>query len=144
MSPASRWGAAWLSLTIALALHVWDEAAHDFLALYNPTVVAIRSRFPFLPLPTFSFGFWLGGLCAAVAGLLLLSPLAFRGKRWMRFLAYPYSVLMLLNGLQHLAGSVYFGRLLAGAISSPLLIAASIALFTATRRAERSRFADAN
>jgi hypothetical protein len=35
-------GWAWVSLALAIAVHVLDEAAHDFLALYNPTVEAIR------------------------------------------------------------------------------------------------------
>jgi hypothetical protein len=28
-------GWAWLGLTLTLALHVWDEASHDFLSLYD-------------------------------------------------------------------------------------------------------------
>jgi hypothetical protein len=35
--------------------NVLDEALTDFLSVYNLAVQAIRKRFPFLPLPTFTF-----------------------------------------------------------------------------------------
>src|SRR5256886_10249439 len=74
----SRFGIAWVALCVALAIHVADEALTDFLSVYNPAVQAIRARFPFLPLPTFTFGVWLGGLIAMTVLLLALSPAAFR------------------------------------------------------------------
>jgi hypothetical protein len=77
---AHRFGVAWVLLCIALALHVVDEAATDFLSVYNPTVQAIRKRFPFLPLPVFSFRVWLIGLCVAILLAFGLSPLAFGGR----------------------------------------------------------------
>jgi hypothetical protein len=73
---ARRFGVAWISLCVALALNVIDEAATGFLSVYNPTVQAIRTRFPFLPLPTFTFRVWLTGLCFGSLLLLSLSPLA--------------------------------------------------------------------
>lgn len=129
-----RFGAAWLGLCAALALHVTDEALTGFLDVYNPAVQAIRQRLPFLPLPTFEFRAWLAGLIAAVLLLFALSVFAFRGARWMRWLAVPFGVLMLLNGLGHLTGSIYFRRVMPGAYSAPLLIAASIYLLVADRQ----------
>ena len=82
-----RFGIAWVAFALALALHVPDEATHNFLASYNPGVLAIRARFPFLPLPTFTFGVWLSLLIAGITLLLCLSPLAFRGSRWLRMAA---------------------------------------------------------
>ncbi len=90
---AQSWGRAWLALSAALALHVADEAVHDFLAVYNPAVQAIRERAPFLPLPTFSFGIWIGGLAAAVLLLLLLSSFAFRDSRCLRPIAYGLALI---------------------------------------------------
>ena len=75
-----RWGVSWVALTAGFALHVADEAANDFLAVYNPAVRAIRARLPLLPLPTFTFSVWLTGLILAVAILAALSPLAFVGR----------------------------------------------------------------
>jgi hypothetical protein len=123
--PQRNFGRAWAALALALALHVADEAANDFLSVYNPAAAAIRDRFPFLPLPVFTFPVWLGGLIAAVVILLALSPLACRGARWLRALSVPYGALMLLNGLGHTASSVYYGRLMPGVYSAPVLLAAS-------------------
>jgi len=134
---AGRFGFAWLGLTFALALHVADEAAHDFLSVYNPSVTAIRQHLPFLPLPTFTFPVWLTGLIFGVLLLLALSPLAFRGNRWIRRLSYPLAALMFANGLGHIGGSLYFQNLMPGVWSSPLLLLASAWLFLSARRAGR-------
>jgi hypothetical protein len=131
--PASRFGRAWVALALALGLHVLDEAWNDFLSVYNPTVLAIREDVPWIPLPTFTFPVWLGGLIAAVALLLCLSPFAFRAVRWIRVVAWPLGVLMTFNALQHLAGSLYLGRPMPGVYSSPLLLAASQWLLYAVR-----------
>lgn len=127
-------GWAWVSLCLALAVHVFDEAMTDFLSVYNPTVQAIRQKISFFPMPFFTFEVWLTGLIAAIIILLLISPFAFRQRVWMRLVSYPFAVLMLLNGLGHVAGSFYLGRLMPGVYSSPLLLAGSIYLLWAVRR----------
>ncbi len=130
-----RHGWAWVALSLALAVHVADEALTGFLDFYNPMQVSIRARMPWWPMPTFTFDGWLTGLIIVVAVLLLQSVFVFRGARAMVWLSYPYGALMLLNGLGHSLGSVYFGRLLPGVYSSPLLLAASVwLLICATRR----------
>jgi hypothetical protein len=134
MDAARRFGFGWVALSVSLAFHVTDEALTDFLSVYNPTVLAIRSRVPFLPLPTFSFAEWLGGLIFAVVALLALSIFAFRGARWMIPFAYFYGVMMFMNGMGHLGGSVYFRRFMPGVYSSPLLLAASVYLLISARR----------
>jgi hypothetical protein len=116
-------------MAVVIALHVTDEAATDFLSVYNPAVRAIRARLPFLPLPTFTFGVWLTGLVLGILLLLALSPLAFRGKRWVIWASLPLSVLMFGNGLGHIAGSFYLGRLMPGVYSAPLLLLAAAWLF---------------
>lgn len=42
-------GWAWVSLCIALAIHVADEALTDFLSVYNPTVRAVQARRRLMP-----------------------------------------------------------------------------------------------
>jgi hypothetical protein len=79
----SNHGIAWVTLCLALAVHVTDEALTDFLSVYNPAVQAIRQKLPFLPLPTFTFELWLTGLILAIILLLLLSSFAFSGARWL-------------------------------------------------------------
>ena len=127
-----------MSLCLALGAHVFDEAMTDFLSVYNPTVQAIRQKFQFFPMPVFTFEVWLTGLIAAIVILLLLAPFAFRqrGRQrgWIRPLSYPFAVLMLLNGLGHIAGSFYLGRPAPGVYSAPLLLAGSIYLLWSVRR----------
>jgi Protein of unknown function with HXXEE motif len=124
-----RFGFAWVLLSIALTLHVTDEALTDFLSVYNPAVQAIRKRIPFVPLPIFTFRVWLAGLCLGILVALGLSLLAFRGSRLALVLANPVAILMFGNGIGHMAASFYRRRLMPGVYSSPVLVAASAYLF---------------
>ena len=127
-----RVGYAWLAFALAVAVHVTDEAMHDFLATYNPTARAIREQLPFLPLPTFSFPVWLGGLIAGIALLLLLSPLAFRGNARLRLIALPLAVVVgVFNSLGHIGSSIYMERWMPGVYSAPLLLVAAVWLLAA-------------
>jgi hypothetical protein len=124
-------GLAWIAFALAIAVHVADEAAHDFLAVYNPMARAIRQRL-LLPIPTFSFSVWLGGLIAGIVLLLLLSPAAFGGSHQLRLIAWPLAILIGIgNALLHFAGSIRFGRPMPGVYSSPLLLAAGVFLLWA-------------
>jgi hypothetical protein len=132
------WGPSWVALALALALHVWDEATHDFLALYNPLVASIRDRLPFLPLPTFTFRVWLTGLVAGILIMLATSVFAFRGVRWFRPVSFALALIMIINGLMHAVGSVYYAEPIPGLYSSPVLVAASLWLLIQLRRAHRT------
>ena len=125
----ARFGRAWIALSIVLGLHVVDEALTDFLSVYNPLVRQARARLGWFPMPEFTFGVWLAGLCLVVLVLLLLGPLAFRATRAMQRAAYPFAAIMLLNGIGHLVGSIYLGRWAPGATTAPLLLVASVWLF---------------
>jgi hypothetical protein len=126
---SKRWTWGWVTLALALGLHVADEAAHDFLSFWNPLVRSLRQEVPALPLPTFRFALWLGGLIAAVLLLLALTWFVRRGATWMRPVSYVLAALMLGNGLLHIAGTVYLGRAVPGVYSSPILIIAAGLLF---------------
>lgn len=78
---------SWLLLCAAVVLHVIDEATHNFLAIYNPTVMALRERVDWLPLPVFTFKQWMTALIIAIAGGFSLSPFFLRGVRWIRPIA---------------------------------------------------------
>jgi hypothetical protein len=134
LKATTTFGHAWVALTLALAAHVADEALTGFLSVYNPIVQTLRARYAWFPMPTFEFREWLIGLSVAVAVLLLMSRLAYDGSRMARIAAYPYAVLMVINGLGHLAGSMYFGYWMPGATTAPLLLAASVWLLTAVRQ----------
>jgi hypothetical protein len=141
-SDSKKLGVAWLGLCLALAVHVFDEASTGFLAVYNPTVVALRQKLGFWPMPTFEFRDWLTGLVVAIIVLLALSPFAFRGARLIRPLFYVLAVLMLLNGIGHTLASIFgrtvstvhFPRPAPGFYSSPLLLIASIYALWQLRR----------
>ena len=118
-----NFGLAWIAFALAVALHVADEARHDFLATYNPNAIAIRRRLHIPFPPVFTFRAWLGGLVAGVCLLLLLSPFALQGAHWIRIVALPLAVLVGIgNGLLHLGSSVYYRRWMAGVASSPVLL----------------------
>ncbi|HKW96605.1 MAG TPA: hypothetical protein VJN43_02680 [Bryobacteraceae bacterium] len=135
-------GMAWVALCAALVLHVIDEASTGFLSVYNPTVMAMRQRFAWFPMPTFEFREWLTGLAIANLVLLALAPFAFRGARWMRPLAYVFAIVMLLNGAAHTTGTILgrtveavrFVRPMPGFYSSPALLAASTYLLIRLRK----------
>jgi hypothetical protein len=128
-----------MGLCAALAVHVADEALTNFLEVYNPAVLAIREsypsvfgRYPWL-LPAFTFEVWLSLLIFAVVALAGASFFVWKGRWAMRPISYVFAGVMLANGLLHIAVSVYMGELVSGVYSSPLLLAASIALIAATR-----------
>ena len=127
---------AWIALCVALALHVFDEAATGFLAVYNPTVMALRQRKPWLPLPVFTFGVWLAGLVVANVLHFGFSVFVLRGARWTRPMGYAFAFVMLANGLGHIVGTIWgrtvasirFPRPMPGFYSSPFLLLASLYL----------------
>lgn len=131
---AARHGRAWLTLVGALALHVLDEAATGFLDFYNPLVTAIRARVWWFPMPVFRFDVWLAGLILLAIALALLAPAVRRGAAGTRAGSWALSVIMFLNGVGHLVGSVYFDRWLPGTTTAPLLLAGSVLLARATSR----------
>jgi len=116
---------AWILLTVAGALHVLDEALHDFLSYYNPLVLDLREKLGLFPMPIFSHGLWLGGLIAAIIISFLLTPIVARGRRVIRAVVTAISIVMILNALGHMAGSIYFGSVVPGTFSSPVLLIAA-------------------
>ena len=137
-----NFGSAWLLLCAGFCAHVADEALTHFLDVYNPTVMAMRERFSWFPMPTFEFRGWLIGLIVANVILLALTPLAYRNTWALRPLAYFFAVVMLLNGLGHTfftilgrtVPSVTFSRPAPGFYSSPYLLVASTYLLVRLRR----------
>ena len=128
-----------MALCGALAIHVADEALTDFLDLYNPAVRELREKYPLLLLPTFTFEVWLALLIFAIVMLTASSFFVWKGRWAMRPISYVFAVFMLTNGLLHIAGSLYMRELMSGVYSSPLLIAASMALIFYTHAYQRAK-----
>jgi hypothetical protein len=123
-----------VSLVLAIALHVADEALSGFLPRYNSYIEYLRASNFWLPFPTFTFQAWLSGLILGVLILLSLSPLVFAGRRFLQPFAFFLGILMVANGLGHIGISIYLGELAPGVYSSPILLVAALALLITTRR----------
>jgi hypothetical protein len=134
-SRIAQWRTAWVALALALGLHVTDEALTGFLPVYNGVVEGILARHPWVPLPTFTFPVWLGGLILGVLLLLALTPLVSRGVKWLRVVSIILGVVMTGNALGHIGASVYWGELAPGVYSSPVLLIAAVALLVTASRA---------
>jgi hypothetical protein len=142
----NNFGLAWFMLCLAFCAHVADEALTGFLGVYNPTVIAMRVKLGWFPMPTFEYREWLVALIVANLVLLALTPLAYRNARGLRPLAYFFAGVMLLNGMGHTVftvlgrtvASVQFPRPAPGFYSSPFLLMASIYLLIRLR-ASRAR-----
>jgi hypothetical protein len=141
--PSSRLGWAWVLMWFALAIHVTDEALTGFLAVYNPTVLTLRAKLGFWPMPTFEFQEWLTGLAVGIFAVALLSPFAFRNERWIRPILYFLAIVTgILNALGHTLGTILghtvstirFPRPAPGFYSSPLLLVISIYALVQLRR----------
>jgi hypothetical protein len=136
-----NFGLAWVLLCLAFCAHVADEASTGFLDVYNPTVIAMRARLSWFPMPTFEYREWLIGLIVVNLVLLALTPFAYRNARGLHPLAYFFAGVMLLNGLGHTlftvlgrtVASVQFPRPAPGFYSSPFLLITSIYLFLRLR-----------
>ncbi|MGH9778013.1 MAG: hypothetical protein ACRD5I_06345 [Candidatus Acidiferrales bacterium] len=143
---ATRLGRAWVLFCAAIALHVLDEALTGFLGVYNPTVLALRERWSWFPMPVFEFGDWLAGLIVGIVLLLSLSVVVYSGAGWIRPVAYFLAALMILNGLGHTLGTVFgrtvesvrFARPMPGFYSSPFLIAAAVYLLWQLRKTRQA------
>lgn len=139
-------GKAWIGMWLALAVHVTDEAMTGFLSVYNPTVIALRARFGFWPMPSFEFREWLTGLIALIVLLAALTPFAFRNAPWIRPVLYFCAIVIgILNALGHTLGTIFgqtvstvrFPRPAPGFYSSPLLLIAAIYALVQLRRTKR-------
>jgi hypothetical protein len=129
----------------ALAIHVTDEALTGFLSVYNPTVLALRTKLGFWPMPIFGFREWLTDLSVGIVILALLSPFAFRNARWIRPIFYFVAIVAgLLNAsghtivtiLGHTVDTVRFPRPAPGFYSSPLLLIVSVYALLQLRRSK--------
>lgn len=123
---------AWIFLTTSLTIHVLDEALHDFLSFYNPLVTSINEQSGTL-FPVFRESQWLGGLIAGIIILFAMTYFVIRRKKWIAYLGVFFAVIMIVNGLGHIAGSIYFSEMIGGLYSSPLLIGGGVYLIWSIR-----------
>lgn len=125
-------GTAWIILTSILTLHVIDQAVNDFLPIYNAMAKIVGY------LPVFTFNQWIIGLICAIIILFLLSRYALRQRLWICYLSLFYGVFMILNGIGHIAMTIYFKEPSPGFYSAVLLILSAIFLILVAIRTLRS------
>lgn len=121
-----NFGLAWTGFAVAVALHVADEARHDFIGVYNPNALAVRRllHLAFFP-PVFTPRSFLVSLSMAVALLFLLAPFAFHQAHWLLVTAIPLAILIGIgNGCLHIGASIVYRRWMPGVFTAPLLLAA--------------------
>lgn len=144
--PDRRLGIAWILIWTALALHVADEALNGFLYIYNPTVLALREKLGWWPMPTFTFEVWLAGLITGIGILVPLTPFAVRNARWLRPIFYFCAiVLCIANACGHTlatifgqtVNTVHFSRPAPGFVSSPLLVFVGVYALVQLRRTRK-------
>jgi hypothetical protein len=141
-----NFGFSWVLLCLAFCVHVADEALTGFLGVYNPTVIAMRARVSWFPMPTFEYREWLFGLILVNLVLLAITPFAYRNARGLRPFAYFFAGVMLLNGMGHTiftvlgqtVPSVRFPRPAPGFYSSPFLLITSIYLLVRLRASSKA------
>jgi hypothetical protein len=132
-----RLGNAWLYLTGALIFHALDELIHHFLDFYLEMLFAINAKLPALPLPIFTTSSWITLVAVLTVFLLLLAPFAYHEQGPIRLYAKVFAVIIFLNGLLHLTGSLVSNRPLPGVYSAPLLLVFALLLFFRAARKTR-------
>jgi hypothetical protein len=120
---------SYLLLVISLIFHVIDEAVNHFLDFYNPLVIKLREYSSLFPFPVFSFKIWIIGLALLILVLIIITPLIYRRNRIILLITRIFAILMVFNGLGHIAFSIYYVRIIPGMLSSPILFFFSVYFF---------------
>ena len=123
-----RWTAAWLMLSLALALHVADEVLNGTLAFYRDLSDFVAEYLPFAKLPAFRFELWLINLCGAALVLIAMTWLVYKRQGQMRLASYVLATFATANAMLHIMMSLAVGHLMPGALTSPLILAAALFL----------------
>ena len=124
-----RWTAAWLTLSLVLALHVADEVFNGTLAFYRDLSDFVAVYLPFGKLPVFRFDLWLINLCGASLALIAMTWLVYKRQGPMRLASYVLASFATANAMLHIMMSVAVGHVMPGTLTSPLILAASLFLF---------------
>lgn len=142
----SKLSRAWIVSCAALAVHVIDNAATDFVGYYNSTVLALYGHFSWFPRLDIEFRTWIIGAVVVLVVLFALTALLKRYVALFKWLAYLFAVYLFLDGCGHVAAallghtvpSVHFSGLPPGFYSSPLLIATSVYLLLTAMKTKTS------
>lgn len=129
-----RWTVAWFVLSAALALHIAEEATSGAYLVYGETLDFLRQIYPQLAIPPFKFSVWLFDITGTILVLLSLTWLVQKRFRIMRPASFALATFTTANAMMHILFSLASDRVLAGTLTSPLLLAASLFLLLSIPR----------
>lgn len=131
------WTIAWLSLCVALAAHVVEEAQ----AVSGAGIELLRLVFP--ALPPFQYSIWLVDIVGALVALFALTLQVQRQNPWMRPASFAFALFATANAMMHLLMSYAEGDVLAGTVTAPVMLVASFFLLVSIPQGDASRAAGA-
>jgi hypothetical protein len=142
----SKFGLAWILQCVAFAVQAADALAHDAIAYYNSTMLALYGHFPYFPRLDMQWKWWFLFPFLIVVLLFALTRLAYRNSEPVRRLALLLSLVGLLMALAQIAATIHGGTVPSvnfdgvspGFYSSPLLLFSSLYLFWMVRRLPES------
>lgn len=123
-----RWTAAWLTLSLVLALHVADEVLNGTLAFYRDLLDFAAEYLSFVRLPPFRPEVWIVNLVGASLLLIAMTWLVYRRIGPMRLASYVLAGFATANAMLHLMMSLALQHVMPGTLTSPLILAASLFL----------------
>ena len=133
-----RWTVAWFVLCVLLALHIAEEAASGDYRAYGQSLELLREFIPQLPIPQFRFTVWLVDIVGAIIVLFLLTGLVHTNHPIMRPASFALAIFTTANAMLHILLSLASDQVLAGTLTSPPLLVASLFLFLTIPRTEHT------
>lgn len=134
-----RWTVAWILLSAVLALHIAEEATSGTYLIYGETLDFLRQIYPQLAIPPFKYDVWLLNITGTILVLLSLTWLVQKRYQIMRPASFALAIFTTANATIHILLSLASDRVLAGTLTSPLLLAASLFLLLSIPRADDAK-----
>ena len=129
-----RWTVAWFVHSAVLALHIAEEATSGAYLIYGETLDFLRQIYPQLAIPPFRFTIWLLDITGTMLVLLSLTWLVHKRFQIMRPASFALATFTTANAMMHILFSLASDRVLAGTLTSPFLLAASLFLLLSIPR----------
>jgi hypothetical protein len=135
---ANRVGQRFWLLGLLQAAHSIEEMRMGLFDFMWTATGRIHSWLPVLPQMRMTAGTFAVLNMGIIALLLGAAPFVTARKRWALALAWVAAVIEVLNGINHLAGTVVFRGYVPGAATAPLLLIGGIGLLLSLREERRS------
>jgi|GEM_PF-2698244 len=132
----SRWTVAWFLACLVFALHIVDEGLHGTFGFYSDLERLVNLLLPSLNLTPFNFDVWLINMSGTLFVLFLLTFPVSRANPLMVPASYLFAAFLTGNSAFHLLMTIGRSEPVTGALTSPLMLAAGLFLFTAAGNTE--------